>query len=78
MALMNIRFLLSGRFHMNRMNITLTSSPRPSRLHSVSVNFLPSSGCENSHATAAMPSVMNMSRKAVGSASSRRLSSSIC
>ena len=45
--------------------------------HSVRVNSADSSGCWNSQATACMPSVMNSSRNARGSLTSRRRSRSI-
>ena len=66
----------SGRSHTNRMRTVLLSSSRSSASHRVVTNSGPSSGCWNSHATAAIPSEMNRSRKARGSLSRRRASRS--
>ena len=75
---MKLRFLPIGRFQMNRMSTVEESSLRWRISHSFSTNSFDSAGCWNSHATAVMPSEMNMSRNAWGSLKSLRRSSAIC
>ena len=78
MALTNLRFSFNGTFQMKRISTALMSSFFSSSFHSVRVNSAPSSSCWNSQTTACMPSLMNMSRKACGSVSSRRCNSASC